>query len=68
MNFNTHSEAEWHAATDQYADALRRLAAGESGARDALLDAYRRLRIVGLPVAPPAAATYSEPMRESGRW
>ena len=55
MNFGTHSEAEWHAATDRYADALQRCANGDSGARAALADAYQRLRELGNQVpAPPS--------------
>lgn len=66
MNFGTHSEAEWHTATDQYADALRRMSAGDHGAREALLEAYKHLQTVGLPVAPPAAHPYREIAPGSG--
>ena len=46
MEFNTHDEVKWHAATDRYADALRRLSSGDRSARTAVMAAYRQLQII----------------------
>ncbi|WP_435511292.1 hypothetical protein [Variovorax sp. LT1R16] len=48
MNVNAHDEAEWHAATDRYAEALQKMTAGDLGAREALQAAYRQLSVLRL--------------------
>lgn len=50
MDVNANDEAAWHAATDRYAAALRKMANGERDAREALSAAYRNLKALGRPL------------------
>lgn len=44
MNVSTHDQAEWHAATDRYAQAILRMESGDPIARAEVLEAYRQLQ------------------------
>lgn len=64
MNVSPQQEADWHAVTDRYAEALLRMESGSSDARIDVLEAYRQLQ----SFAPDPIAARMPPRSSPGRW